>query len=286
MTRDPLITEPVRQHQALLNMAKTMLGRNVVLGGFLERILLNAQLPGAWDGDTFVPDPLRVGAGTTNVLAGLPIYNERGEVSGYTSPSVVYRDPVPVTTFEATAMAAYRGILEETFQTHVLETVSSAASGESRKQARADFAASLGPTVAEAERAGRWLIETALAMAAAFSGQPGRYDGLRGVFACRVDTGPVSSDEQAQARENVKAGIMSEETAMARVGIDDVDAEKARIAAERAARQERAREVLGNAGQSAEEGQGRPPLGDRGAERQDGGAVEDEAQGAGGGARA
>lgn len=41
-----LITEPVLSNQKLLNMDLTMMSKNVVLGGFLERIILNGQPPG------------------------------------------------------------------------------------------------------------------------------------------------------------------------------------------------------------------------------------------------
>lgn len=258
LRRDPIITPQVRQQQKLLNLAKTMLGRNVVLGGFLERIILNAQLPGKIAEDpttkkkTFTPDPLKLGAGTTNVLAGLPITDEAGRVTGYATPSVIYREPVAVTTFEDTARSAYLGILEETQQLYAAIAGDATASGESRAQARADFTLSLGDTLAQVEQAGRWLIETVLAMAAAFSGQAGRYDILRATFACRVDTGPITADEQDQVRQNVEAGLLSEETGMARVGVQDIDAEKTKIAAQREtaqqSRQTNATAILGRAG--------------------------------------
>jgi hypothetical protein len=243
MSRAALITPQVRQQQYLLNMACTMLGRNVVLAGFLERILLNVQLPGSYEGEgadrRFVPDTFRVGAGTTNALMGATYVDETG-VTRMASPSVVYRDPVPVDTFKETQQAAYMAILEEADQLHALISGDATASGESRKQARADFEMSLLDSQAQINRAGRWLLETLLAMAAAFSGQPGRFAELRAVFECRIDAGPMSGDDQAQVRENVKAGLMSEETGMSRIGIDDVDAEKERIASERDSRMSRA----------------------------------------------
>lgn len=263
LSRDPLITPQVRQQQMLLNLAKTMLARNVVLGGFLERIILNAQLPGEYVEDavtkkkTFVPSPLKTGAGTTNVLAGLPVSDASGRVTGYATPTVMYRDPVPVTTFNDTADAAYQGMLEEVHQLHAAIAGDATASGESRRQARADFEASLGATISEVEAAGRWLLETALAMAAAFANQPGRFDSLRATFTCRVDSGPISADEQKEARENVAAGLLSKETGMVRVGIDDVDAEKTKIAAEsetaNQAQQTNATAILGRAGLLAQQ---------------------------------
>lgn len=238
MQRPPLITPQVRQQQMLLNLALTMLGRNVVLGGFLERILLNAQLPGTMvrgsDGvDRFTPAPFQVGAGTTNVLAGIPIRNDVGEITGYTTPSVIYRDPVTIDTFVGTKDAAYKGILEEVQQLHALAGVGADLSGESRIQARADFLTSLSDTETQVEAAGRWLLETMLAMAAAFSNQAGRFAALRATVACRLDAGPISSADQQATRDNVTAGLLSEETGMERIGVEDTAAEQARKSSER-----------------------------------------------------
>jgi hypothetical protein len=240
MRRPQLITPQVRQQQQLLNLSLTMLGRNVVLGGFLERILLNAQLPGTMikgaDGITrFVAAPFQVGAGTTNVLAGIPIRNDLGEITGYTTPSVIYRDPVRTDTFVETKDAAYRGILEEVQQLHAIISGDAAASGESREQARADFITSLSDTETQIEQAGRWLIETLLAMASAFAGQPGHFAALRATVACRIDAGPISALDQGATRDNVAAGLLSVETGMERIGVEDTAAELARIASEREA---------------------------------------------------
>ena len=244
MTRAALITPQVRQLQALLNMALTMLGRNVVLAGFLERILLNVQLPGVYEGEgaarRFVPDTFRVGAGTTNALMGATYVDEQG-ITRMASPSVVYRDPVPVDTFKATKEEAYTAILEETDQLHAQISGDATASGESRKQARADFEQSLLDTQAQLNRAGRWLLETVLAMGAAFAGTPGRFAELRAVFECRVDAGPMAADELRLLSElSGSQQLLSRETAMARVGVDDVDAEQERIASEEEAKQARA----------------------------------------------
>jgi hypothetical protein len=186
------------------------------------------------------------------MLMGAPIYDDAGNVTGYTNPSINYRDPVSVQTFDDTERSAYRSILEETNQLHVMINGDATASGESRKQARADFENSIGPTVAQAERAIRWLLETLLAMGAAFAGQPVRYADLRAVVTCRVSSGPISADEQEQTRKNVETKLLSKETGMARIGVDDVDAEQAKIASEgetaSQAQQTNATAILGRAG--------------------------------------
>jgi hypothetical protein len=238
MTRDVLITPQVRQLQNLLNMALTMMQRNVILGGFLERVLLNVQLPGTFvddptqpSGKRFVPESFRVGAGTTNVLQGTVHTNELGQ-SQVLNPSIIYRDPVPVDTFVATKEEAYTAILEETQQLHAAIAGDATASGKSRQQAMADFLTSLLETAAEVNALGRWLLETVLSLAAVFSGQPGRYDGLRATFDCRLDVGPLASDDVQQVINLVAARLLSHETGMARVRVDDVDAEQTRINAE------------------------------------------------------
>lgn len=242
LIRAPLITTPIISQQKLLNLAYTMLGRNVVLGGFLERVLLNAQLPGEWTTDslgrqTFVPRPLRFGAGSVNAIQGAEIRDEAtGELKGYATPSVVYRDPVPVTTFAETRDIAYHAILEETRQTHALLSGDAGASGVSRQQATGDFLDSLAETAPQVERAARWLLETALSLAAHFAGQSGRYLDLRAVVSCALSAGPVTSEDVAQVISLVEAELLSRETGMARAGVDDTDAEAQRIQAEREAR--------------------------------------------------
>lgn len=251
--RRRLISDQVAQNQKLLNLALTMMQRNVVQAGFLERTFFNTQLPGqeiddasAPGGKRFVPGPLHIGAGATNFFSGVLVEDDEGRQT-LANPSVQYRDPVPVTTFTETKEAAYKTILEECDQLHVAISGDATASGESRKQARTEFEQSLADTKTEVEMAIRWLLETVLAMGAVFSGQPGRFDSLRATASCRIDTGPISADDQRVARELVEAEIISRETAMGRVGIDDPGAESARIESEQEASAGRQQQTLAQA---------------------------------------
>jgi hypothetical protein len=253
--RETFISEQIRQLQKQLNLAKTMEGRNVVQGGFLERTILNAQMPGSWVDDpngtlqadgtrkTFKPAPLRVGAGRTNFISGVAVKDTQGNITGYTPASIVYRDPVKPDTFEMTADAAHRAILEEAQQLHALIGGDATASGESRKQARADYEKSLLITKSEIDAIVRWLLQTVLDLASIFSGQAGRFGELRASCDCRIDTGPLSGDEQQQIIGQVEAELLSRESAMSRLGVEDVTAEQARIAAEQDERQARAIEL-------------------------------------------
>lgn len=241
----PLITAQVRQHQALLNMARTMMARNVVLAGFLERIYLNSQQAGEWvpkegGGLKFEPDPHYVGAATAQFVSGLvvtdregnPILDAQGRPT-IADPTVVFRDPVPVQTFEDTARAAYTAILEETHQLHAAISGDATASGESRKQAMEDFRKSLQSVKAQVDACGRWLIETALAMAAEFSGDAGRFNDFRAVFDCQIDAGKPTSEEINTGLSLVEKNIWKRARLQGETGVEDPDAEDAAILADR-----------------------------------------------------
>lgn len=241
-TRDWLITPQLISQQKLLNMAQSMKARNTVQGGFLERIFLNVKWPGQTINGEFVPTPLAVGAGTLNSLQGETYEDSDGKVH-VLNPSVVYRDPVPTDTFIETEQSAYLAMLQEGQQLHYALAGDAVVSGESRKQAREAFAADLLKSAGKVEAAGRWLLETALAMAAFFAGQPGRYDELRAFVQCRINSGPLSPDDLRVAGEMVDKQLWSVETAMSATGIEDPDAEKDRIEKEQNAA--RSREAAG-----------------------------------------
>lgn len=245
MKDEPFITAQVRQHQCLLNMARTMMGRNVVLAGFLERIYLNAQKPGEWVVENgvnkFKENPVYAGAASTMFASGLvvtdkngnPILDNNGRPT-IADPSVVFRDPVPVQTFEDTAGAAYKAILSECHQLHALISGDATASGESRKQAMDDFRKSLEDVKAQMDAAGRWLLETSLAMAAQFSGQAGKFEELRAVFDCQIDVGDLSADDRRVLMEEVEKNLRSRENYMVTANVtDDPDAELVKITTEK-----------------------------------------------------
>jgi hypothetical protein len=240
MRRDLLITQQVQQMQRALNLAVSMLPRNVVTGGFLERVLLNAQMPGHWVASTdpntpdkFVPDDYVTGAGTTNFIQGTQHTDPDSGKTSVATPSIHWRPPVePKPAIEA-AQEHYSEILHECDQMHVLTVSDGKIGWQSREQARADYEGSLRLTQSEAEACGRWVIETPLALAEAITGQPGKFTKLlRASFACRADTGPVDAAERAQNDKSYQAGTMSQETTMQRNGIADPDAEITRITAQ------------------------------------------------------
>jgi hypothetical protein len=239
LTRDALVTPQVIAQQKALNLAETMRSRNDVMGGFLERILLNTQMPGQFvddpslpEGKRFVPEPLNVGPGTSNVFQGV-VYTDTNGNERMATPSVNYRDPVPPDTFIRSSDAAYINILSETNQLHYAMAQDATASGLSRQQAREEYMADLNVTGDKLESAMRWALEAALAMAAYFAGTPGRFEGLRATVNARIEAGKPTPDEMRVAADLRDRGVWDLETAIRATGIDDPQAVRERMAADR-----------------------------------------------------
>ena len=226
-----LASPSLLRNQRSINLQKTLQNRNAIVGGFLERLITDAMPPGEYVDDPNNPGqkkyqvrPFRLGAGTTNFLMAAE-YGE-GQGKRFGSPAVHYRDPVAPSTFIEGKRDSYQDALEESGQTHKLIAGDATASGESRKQARQTFENKLNGVKAQLDPLGRWLLETAAVMALFFAGRRAAWEGFRCNFGCIVNTGPRSADEKREDQEAVKAGTLSQETAMVRDGIEDPGAEK------------------------------------------------------------
>ena len=245
LSRRPLVTEQVQSEQKALNLAHTMMMRNVNLAGARERSVVNAQPPrrpvrvqnpkDPGSVTTTEPGTYETGAGAVMFLMGFPIRNEKGDIIGYTNPNVSISDPAPVDTFVETRNHYYSAMLGQCHQRHVLIVDKAESSGRAREQARAEFERSLKETKTVIDAAGRWQLETSLRLAAQFSNQTATYIDLRADFNCLIDSGEVDPEKITTVISMRQPGgprnepLISDETARNLVGIDDAAAEKARI---------------------------------------------------------
>lgn len=247
VARRPLITPQVVSQQKLLNMTATMMSKNVEVGGFLERTFFNVQWPGKWVGEgenkRFVADPIMVGPGYLTSLQGVVIEGD-DEKPIIATPSVEYREPVDTKTFIETKDATYLAILQETHQLHYARSGDNTQSGESRRQARDAYQRDLKYSATKLAGAVRWILETALAMAAHFSGQPGRFEELRAHVTVRISSGPVAPDDMRVALEMHQGGAWDWETMVSETGQDDVDAIKQRLQQEQVENAKREAETM------------------------------------------
>lgn len=236
MNRKPLLNPQVVSQQKLLNLALTMKQRNVILGGFLERVAINAQMDGTYqtiDGKrTFVPNPIPVGAGAMATLTGYILRDKDGNET-LATPNMLWRDPVPVSTFLDTENSSYGHILAECNQLHYAVSGDSGISAESRMIAMAAYLIDLLQTAQQINAAWAWLLESTLALAAVLSGQVGRFDILRVSAECSVDPGPISA-EMMKMTQLLTGGkpLLSVKTGQKWIGIEDVDSEEHQIATE------------------------------------------------------
>jgi len=243
LTRPALITPQVISNQKSLNLALTMMMRNVNLAGSLERIILNAQQPTQIKRikDSSAPGGYReeevkgnfwVGPGATTALNGVLIKDKNGEIVGRANPNISYRDPVSVETFTETRDQFYASILGQCQQRHALISGDAVASGRSRSEARGEYRTSLADSKDPVDDAGRWILETELRLAAQFCNRTGDFLALRADFNSIIEDGPVTVEEREANRADVQAGLLSKETAMSRNGVEDTQAELERIAQE------------------------------------------------------
>lgn len=245
VVRPALITEQIRAEQRSLNLTKTMMMRNVNLAGNLERTIINAEPPkrkiqvydpsvASGYREETIDSEFLIGPGVTNALTGLFIKDQDGKIIGRANPNISYRDPVAIDTFVGTRRECREAILGQAQQLHIMISGDATVSGRSREQARGEYRASLQDSKDPFDGAGRWMLETGLRLAAEFCKRVEEFAQLRCVFDCRVEDGPVSPEERNANRSDVEAGLLSKETAMNRGGIEDTDAEKQKIAEEKA----------------------------------------------------
>jgi hypothetical protein len=239
--RQPLITEQVKSNQRSLNLALTMMMRNVNLAGSLERTVMNAERPKKkirvydegsptkYREETVDGDYLE-GAGATMFLTGLLVRNDAGQIIQRANPNISFREPVKVETFTATRDQFYASILGQCQQKHAMISGDSTVSGRSREQARGEYESSLKDSADVIDDCGRWALEVPMRLGAQLCNQVNKFAELRCDFTSIIETGPVDPQERVENRADVEARLMSAETAMSRNGIDDTDAELQRIA--------------------------------------------------------
>lgn len=238
-----MITEPVRRAEAALAFASTNFVRTVETAGFRERYTINAEPAGLWlparpeggaprtmddgQGGTlyFHPLPRSLGAGITTDLIGIPVESDTdGEKRA--TPQITIADPVdPKYATDAEEFARAR-VLQRCGQGHLAMIASGEASGFAYEQARAAFAGDLQLHVDPTERGLTQILEAVVAMAESMMVRPlNVLERLRLIVTLTPDAGPISPEMRKQYIEEAEKGCRSRSSAMALIGIDDVQAE-------------------------------------------------------------
>jgi len=223
MKRDPLITQTIIQLQKSMNLAITLMARNALLAGFLERIFLNAQPPMETIVDDKgiereVPTKLRLGANSVSFITGIPVENdETGELS-YTEPKAFYHEPTDVNNFIALKNELYSSILQEVHQSHALLTTQVKIPGESRRQARSEFRTAAEITATQVAETLSWLGSMFLGYSDLIANTSYMEKYKPSVNAV-VEIGDLPADVVKELIAMFEAEMISNETALRQYGI-------------------------------------------------------------------
>jgi hypothetical protein len=227
-----LVTPSLLGMQRRMTATLTGMGRNTDTAAFAEVTYLNADRPGSWvadplepEGRRFVPAALTLGPGYRTWIRGLET------TEGYTQPSVNVREPSAPDAFTQTAEYLVASAFREAKQLHALISGDATASGESRKQATADFVASLGSTKQATEALTRWLLETAYALALVMTGRRIPTT-LRATVQCQISGVLPTTEELTETRTGANEGYLARVRYQRMAGVDDTDAEDMLIGAQ------------------------------------------------------
>lgn len=240
-----LFTKPVRKLQQAVNMINTMIPLNASYAGFRSRDYINVQPPQNEDGEEEAPV---IGPSQFMMWYSAPYYEvdqdgrRTGEIK-YFPPQLITTEPVDSANLRADIDVLDRQIRRACKQEYTMLAGDGDSSAVALIQKRAVFANDLLKTKPAVEGALMWMQSAvwcfALYLSGNESGIKSFIDRYRATAMVKPYTGPLTPDEERVVLERVAAGLLSGETAMVLLGIEDPDAELEKIEAAKQAAQQR-----------------------------------------------
>jgi hypothetical protein len=252
MNTETLLTPPVLETQQQANFFASIVTRIGESGAFRDVYVSNAKPFGSrylWDGESslppdavlerdvemrewvVVPQVRTLGSSHQTELVGLERSSEQTNATvGYETPQVFIAEPVDPMPYVNAGEAIRRRGLRMCAQGHLAQTSVAEASGFAYEQSRARFEKDLNGRGQAEEGMLRDGISAVIALGEHIIRQPGLYTKkFRTTIDQRINAGPRSPDAIRLDMEAYTAGLLSEDTAMARIGVEDTDAEKQRL---------------------------------------------------------
>jgi hypothetical protein len=262
-----IFTDAVRRLQGALDTAATSMLKNLLAHGYSQRTEVGAEEDGYWattppagvaiprerdnNGTTEYFNPVSPDLGP-EVIRQLRGYaydtgaNAEGPTQSITTPGATYHDPSSAESLIQGVDALTMILRTACHQAHIragLLGSTAEASGDAYEQARAPFVSDVkgvGEAVDGPLAAGlAWLTVAADWLAG--SNTPTFLDDWTVQVQSHPNAGAPSTQFQAETRANVAAELLSPEEGIARLNVQDVPAEQARIAAARTLSVEKAR---------------------------------------------
>lgn len=213
---DTIVTETARSNQRAIFLYLTMMVENTITAGWLERIVTNAN----------IKDSVDLGAGQMMNLVGLQDADGKRA-----TPSVIFREPATPDVFEKAYNLARLIMYEDFNQAHLLTISDGAISGRSRITVKQDFAASLAKQAPSIQQPLEDLLAVVMLRLGELTGR--NYTMWEPVVKLMPNLGEPLPEEQDAAIATYNANLQSQGRAMRQIGVEDPEAEKEAIAAER-----------------------------------------------------
>lgn len=235
--KKPFISEAMKSLQKQISLIITMDGRNIYTAGIRQKHFLNvapfAELQTVNGKQEWVEVQPKQGGGIVQKLMGAELYDPKtGEYKGRATPGIHVIEPVSSDTFIESANDKRARILAMADQLHVLMSDSATASGISRVEARDEFRKSLQDAKTPLDSLIRYIIEFAMMYAANLTGREAEFSAFRCDANCVVDAGKPTPEEIEVYAKQYEAGAISFETFQSYIGVEDTDAETAKIRSE------------------------------------------------------
>lgn len=219
-----ILTDALKQSQNSINKTLTLKGENLNYAGFLERVILNGQMPGEWipdagspSGERFVPtENLTYGANTVNFVQGLPIGDPRSP-DGYTNPSISYREPVGCDAFKSSLEIDIQTMYMSSGLGHLLTVADGGLSGVSRESVKSSFETRLKSYQLTIENCLSAIFKSVITLL--------DFGDYTPVIQLNLALGKPLPEYTKMVIEKYNTGLISRTTAMSEVGIKDTDAE-------------------------------------------------------------
>jgi hypothetical protein len=224
---DAFVTDSMLQNNRALNL-NLSLGVGVLIeSGYAEMVMTNVALETDTETDPADsaktvkrPKGLLRGPGIINNLIGEQTTNAEGEVN-FQQPSVMFKEPSPLTTFLQGESLYEMQILKEAKQIHVRLNNEADPSGESRIQSRQDHVKKSKKYKPTVDRHGSWACNTVLDLVASAADKDGYFSDIEVIFDSKIDAGELSAAEQDIVIARYEHDLISRETAMVLLGTED-----------------------------------------------------------------
>jgi hypothetical protein len=241
---DIAITKPVRDMVGVLNLIATVLPRTVEFAGFKQRYLTNVEPPGMWlpyppsDSPALAKEELngrayykhrvgwQLGADMTAELIGVRRFDPDTKLEQFAEPGVKIEEPTDpeyvTKAHERWSAVIYKRMRQGHFATQDAAQLSGVAYQQHRQQFEDDLKNGKG----SAEALIRETLYTVLAYAALMSTDAADLlNTYRIVVNLHPHAGPITPEESTAIIEQKAARVISRETAMTRLSVEDTVAE-------------------------------------------------------------